>query len=67
MRKHIHVIQSHSNRVTEAVAMFNAAVPIRTIANRLRWSVELVKHYLCECNTMIGALNEKAIEGATMT
>jgi hypothetical protein len=27
MRKNIHLIQSHSNRVTAAVAMFNAGIP----------------------------------------
>jgi hypothetical protein len=67
MRKHIHLIQSHSNRVTAAVAMFNAGIPIETIANRLRWSVESVKHYLRECTTKIGFLTERAIQGAMMT
>jgi hypothetical protein len=67
MRKHIHLIQSHSNRVTAAVAMFNAGVPMETIANRLRWSVESVKHYLRECTTKIGFLTERAIQGAMMT
>jgi hypothetical protein len=67
MRKYIHLIQCHSNRVTAAVAMFNAGVPLETIANRLRWSVESVKHYLCECTTKIGFLTERAIQGAMMT
>ena len=64
MRKHIHLLHSHSNRITAAVALFNADVPIEQIAARLRWSVESVKHYLCECYTKIGALTTKAIEGA---
>jgi hypothetical protein len=67
MRKHIHLIQSHSNLVTAVVAMFNAIVPIETIANRLRWSMESVKRYLHECTTKIGALTEQAIKGAMMT
>jgi hypothetical protein len=67
MRKHIHLIQSHSNQVTAALAMFNAGVPMETIANRLRWSIESLEHYLCECTTKIGFLTERAIQGAMMT
>ena len=54
------VIQSHSNRVTAAVTMFNTGIPMETIANCLRWSVESVKHYLRECTTKIGFLTERA-------
>lgn len=67
MRKHIHLIQSHSNRVTAAVAMFNAGIPMETIANRLRWSVESVQHYLRECTTKIGFLSQRLFQGAMMT
>jgi hypothetical protein len=67
MRKRIHLILSHSNQVTAAVAMFNAGIPMETIASHLRWSVESVKHYLWECTTKIGFLTEKAIQGAMMT
>jgi DNA-binding CsgD family transcriptional regulator len=67
MRKCIHLILSHSNRVTAAVAMFNAGIPMETIASCLCGSVESVKHYLRECTTKIGFLTEKAIQGAMMT
>jgi hypothetical protein len=67
MQKHIHLIQSHSNQVTVAVTMLNAAIPMETIANHLCWSIKSVKHYLRECITQIGFLTERAIKGAMMT
>jgi hypothetical protein len=67
MRKHIHLIQSHSNHMTAAVAMFNAGVLMETIAHPLCWSVESVKHYLRKCTTKIGFLIKRAIQGAMMT
>jgi hypothetical protein len=67
MCKYIHLIQSYSNQVTAAVAMFNANVPMETIANHLRQSIESVKHYLRECTTKIRFLTERAIQGAMMT
>jgi hypothetical protein len=67
MRQHIDRIHSHSNRVTAAVALHNSGVPVEDIANRLRWTVPSVKHYLRECFTVIGTLTERAIAGAMMT
>ena len=64
MRTHCHLLMSHSNRVTAAVAMFNAGLSIEVIAQRLRWSEESVKYYLRDCFKAIGSLTEKAIEGA---
>lgn len=64
MRTHCHLIMSHSNRVTAAVAMFHACMSIETIAQRLRWCVESVTFYLRDCFKAIGPLTEKAIEGA---
>jgi hypothetical protein len=64
MRLHCHLIMSHSNRVTAAVALYNAGVDIPVIAHRLRWSVDSVSFYLRDCFRAIGPLTLKAIEGA---
>jgi hypothetical protein len=64
MRRHIQLIQSHSNRITAAVALFNAGVSIPTIAHRLRWSEESVQFYLRDCFRAIGPLTQKAILGS---
>ena len=64
MRLHSHLIMSHSNRVTAAVALYNAGVAIPIIAHCLRWSVESVSFYLRDCFRAIGPLTLKAIEGA---
>jgi hypothetical protein len=67
MRLHIHLIHSHSNRITAAVAMYNAKVPIPIIAVRLRWSVPSVKFYLRDCFMQVGELTEQALKGAMMS
>jgi len=64
MRLHEHLVMSHSNRVTAAVALFNAGVPIPVIAHRLRWSVDSVTFYLRDCFRAIGPLTQKAVQGA---
>jgi hypothetical protein len=56
-------IDCHSNRVTAAVALFNAGVPIDDIAFKLRWSPESVKHYLRDCSKAIGAATARVILG----
>lgn len=66
MRLHAHLLQSHSNRVTAAVALFNAGVPIPVIAHRLQWNVESVTFYLRDCFRAIGPLTQKAILGASL-
>jgi hypothetical protein len=66
MRRHIHLLHSHSNRITAAVAMYNAKVPFDTIAVRLRWSVDTVKFYLRDCFKHIGELTEQAVNGAML-
>jgi hypothetical protein len=66
LRRHIHLLQSHSNRITAAVALFNANVPIPTIAHRLRWSEESVKFYLRDCFKAVGPLTQKAILGSQL-
>ena len=67
LRRNIRLLQSHSNRVTAAVALSNAGVPIDIIAARLRWNVESVKFYLRDCFRAIGPLTEKAIIGALLS
>ena len=64
LRIHIHLLMSHSNRITAAVAMYNAGVSIPVIAFRLRWSPESVSFYLRDCFRAIGSLTQAAIEGA---
>jgi hypothetical protein len=66
MRRNIHLLHSHSNRITAAVALHNADVPMEIIAARLRWSVESVKFYLRDCFRAIGQLTERAINGASL-
>jgi hypothetical protein len=66
MRRHIHLLHSHSNRITAAVALFNAGESIETIAHRLRWSEESVKYYLRDCFTAVGPLTEQAILGCSL-
>lgn len=63
LRLHIHLLHSHSNRITAAVALYNAGVPIPVIAYRLRWSPESVVFYIRDCFKAIGPLTEKAITG----
>jgi hypothetical protein len=67
MRKHIALLQSHSNRITAAVALYNAGETEEVIAFRLRWSVETVRFYLRECFKVVGPLTEQAIRGATLS
>jgi hypothetical protein len=55
---------SHSNRITAAVALYNAKVSIPVIAFRLRWCVDSVTFYLRDCFKAIGPLTEAAIHGA---
>ena len=66
MRIHINEIVSHSNRVTAAVALYNAGVSIEDIAFRLRWSPESVKFYLRETMIKADAMTLAAIRGAWM-
>ena len=67
MRLHIHLLLSHSNRITAAVALYNAGTDIPVIAHRLRWSPETVEFYIRDCFRAVGPLTEKAIEGAYLT
>lgn len=64
LRLHIHCLMSHSNRVTAAVALYNAGVKESVIAHKLRWSEESVKYYIRDCFKAIGPLTEKAVRGA---
>jgi len=66
MRLHMHLLMSHSNRITAAVALHNAGVSIPVIAHRLRWSVDSVSFYLRDCFKAIGPLTQKAIEGSSL-
>jgi len=64
MRLHIHLIQSHSNCITAAVALFHAGIKIPVIAYHLRWHEESVSFYLRDCFKAIGSLTAKAVQGA---
>jgi hypothetical protein len=66
LRQHILQIDSHSNRVTAAVALSNAGLTIDEIAFRLRWKPASVDHYLRDCSTAVGRLTEAAIRGSLL-
>ena len=66
LRLHIHLLMSHSNRITAAVVLHNAGEEPPIIAFRLRWSVETVRFYLRDCFKAIGRLTEQALRGATL-
>ena len=64
LRRHISRLVTHSNRVTAAVALFNAGVVIEDIAFRLRWNSDAIRFYLRDCFRTIGLLTERAVLGA---
>jgi hypothetical protein len=64
LRLNIKLLMSHSNRITAAVALYNAKVPIPVIAFRFRWCIDSVTFYLRDCFKAIGPLTEAAIHGA---
>jgi hypothetical protein len=67
LRLHIKRLVSHSNRVTAAVALYNASVSIEDISFRLRWNSDAVSFYLRDCYRTIGDLTQRALLGALMT
>ena len=64
MRINVDRIDSHSNRVTAALALRAMGVDIPSIAARLRWKPESVDHYLRECDSMIQQFTHTAYSGA---
>jgi hypothetical protein len=64
LRLNLHRFASHSNRVTAAVALNQAGLPIDDIAQRLRWKPESVAFYLRETSQDIGVFTSKVIAGA---
>ena len=64
LRIHIKRLVSHSNRVTAAVALYNAGVKIEDIAFRLRWNSDAVRFYLRDCFRTVGELTERVVNGA---
>lgn len=64
LRMNIDRLMSHSMRVTAAVLLYNAGVPIDVIAFRLRWSSDAVKLYIREAASMTATLSESAFAGA---
>jgi len=64
LREHCDLLMSHSFRVTAAVILFNAGVPIDDIAYRLRWHSDSVKKYLRDCARTINDLSLRAMDGA---
>jgi len=67
LREHCDLLMSHSFRVTAAVILFNAGVPIDDIAYRLRWHSDSVKKYLRDCARTINDLSLRVMEGAYQT
>ena len=51
-------------RVTAAVALHNAGVPIDVITVRLRWNSDAVKVYLRDSEHLARTLSFKAMHGA---
>ena len=64
LREHCDLLMSHSFRVTAAVILYNANVPIEDIAFRLRWHSDSVKKYLRDCARTINDLSLRAMVGA---
>jgi hypothetical protein len=64
LREHCNLLMSHSFRVTAAVILFNAGVPIEDIAYRLRWHSDSVKKYLRDCGRTIKDLSLRTMAGA---
>ena len=67
MHKNYMQIDCHSNRVTAAVVLHNDKVPMDDIAQRLRWSVESVQHYLRDTFSHVGNMCQAVIRGAFKT
>ncbi|MGH7974386.1 MAG: hypothetical protein ACREBR_02575 [bacterium] len=67
MRLNVNRIVSHSNRVTAAVALHNAGVPVEDITFRLRWNSDAVSFYLRECFKNIGMLSASSLIGVLDT
>ena len=61
---HINKLVAHSFRVTAAVALHNAGVPIDVITVRLRWNSDAVKVYLRDSEQLARTLSFKAMHGA---
>jgi hypothetical protein len=64
MNIHHKCIMAHSVRVTAAVALYMAGESYETIAFRLRWSVDSVRHYIRECCQKVGDLCDAVLRGA---
>ena len=61
LRRNIHQIVSHSNRVTAAVCLFLGGALNDEIAHKLRWDVSSVPTYLRDTFSEIGAVMQKTI------
>ena len=66
LRVNIDRLVAHSNRVTAAVALKLQGWTEEEIADRIRWTVASVKHYLRECSQLIGDMTASAIAGAQL-
>ena len=64
LRLHSDKLVAHSLRVTAAVALHNAGVPIDVITVRLRWNSDAVKVYLRDSKFLARTLSFKAMHGA---
>jgi len=59
----LHCINCHSNYVTVCVALSKANASVDQIAHKLCWSIQLVKHYMCNCSCTVEASMVKVIQG----
>jgi hypothetical protein len=64
MRLHIDRFMAHCIRVTGAVLLSNAGVPVDDIAFRLRWKSDAVKLYLRDNDRLVDELTSKVVAGA---
>lgn len=64
LRLNVHLLRSHSLRITAAVILHNAGVPIDDIKFRLRWYSNAVQQYLRDCPRTMYWLSAKAFDGA---
>lgn len=66
LRLHIKLLLPHSTRITAAVMLHNAGVPLDDIKFKLRWFSEAVREYIRECSRTISWLSAQAFQGAFM-
>jgi len=56
-------IDCHSNHITACIALSEGNASVNQIVHKLRWSVQLVKHYMRDCSRTVGATTAKVLQG----